>query len=118
MVIPATERRSRGYSSDAVVSPEQAEAVRSTLYRTDETTSGHILDALPERLSVEHLEFFATHGYLAANSVLKPDEVQEYMDGLTDLVRRKTAWDNRVWSQEEPYFAHGGRDARLEDPEL
>jgi phytanoyl-CoA hydroxylase len=118
MVIPATERRSKGYSTDVIVTPEQAEEIRTTLYRTDSTTSGLILDTLPDRLSAEHLEFFAAHGYLAANGVLTADEVQTYMEGLTDLARRKTAWDSRVWSQEEPYFAQGGEDERIADPEL
>jgi phytanoyl-CoA hydroxylase len=118
MVIPATERRSKGYSTDLVVTPEQAEVIRTTLYRTDAATSGRVLDALPERLSEEHLEFFAAHGYLAANGLLSPDEVQTYLDGLSDLARRKTAWDSRVWSQEEPYFAQGGEDDRIADPEL
>ena len=37
---------------------------------------------------------------------------------LGDLAHRRTAWDKRVWSQEEPYFAQGGQDARADDPEL
>jgi phytanoyl-CoA hydroxylase len=118
MVIPATERRSKGYSTDLVVTPEQAEVIRTTLYRGDSATTGRILDALPEPLSEEHLEFFAANGYLAANGVLNADEVQTYVDGLSDLARRKTAWDSRVWSQEEPYFAQGGQDDRIADPEL
>jgi len=119
MVIPATERGSKGYSTDLVVSPEQAEAIRASLYRgNDAATTGRVLDALPERLAAEDVEFFAANGYLAANGLLTADEVSACQDGLSDLVRRKASWDKRVWSQEEPYFAHGGADERVDDPEL
>jgi hypothetical protein len=66
MVIPATERGSKGYSTDVAISPEQAEEIRTRFYRTDAATSGLVLDTLPDHLSAEHLDFFATHGYLAA----------------------------------------------------
>ena len=34
------------------------------------------------------------------------------------FAHRRITWDKRVWSQEEPYFAQGGQDARADDPEL
>jgi hypothetical protein len=119
MVIPATERGSKGYSTDQVVSREEAERIRSSLYQAGQgAPRGRVLESLPERLSAEDVEFFATHGYLAANGLLTPDEIQQCTDGLSDLVRRKATWDTRVWSQEEPYFAAGGEDERAEDAEL
>jgi phytanoyl-CoA hydroxylase len=118
MVIPATERRSKGYSTDQVVSSEQAEVIRASLYRGDAAAQGHVLEALPDRLSAQNVEFFGANGYLAANGLLTADEIQACQDALTDLVRRKTTWDSRVWAQEEPYFAQGGHDDRADDPEL
>lgn len=118
MLTPATERRSKGYSTDLVVSADEAEAIRLGLYRSDEAARGRILSHLPERLSPTDLEFFSANGYLAADGLLTAAEVQECKDALSDLIRRKSSWDNRVWSQEEPYFAQGGEDERAQDPEL
>ena len=118
MLIPATERRSKGYSTDRVVSGEQAEAIRTTLYRTDSGSDGRILGTLPTRLSAEDIEFFSANGYLAANGLLTASEVQACKDALSDLIRRRDEWGGRVWSQDEPFFAHGGEDARLDDPEF
>jgi phytanoyl-CoA hydroxylase len=119
MVIPATERGSRGYSTDQVVTPEEAERIRTSLYQAgDAAARGRVLEALPERLSADDLAFFEANGYLAANGLLTPDEVEQCKAGLSDLVRRKSTWDKRVWSQEEPYFATGGEDDRADDPEL
>ncbi|MBV9543921.1 MAG: phytanoyl-CoA dioxygenase family protein [Chloroflexi bacterium] len=119
MLTPATERRSKGYSTDLVVTAEQAEAIRQSLYRTDPSATGRILPSLPERLSAEDLEFFNSNGYLAANGLLTADEVQGCKDALSHLIRHKDSWaDQRVWSQQEPYFAQGGEDPRAADPEL
>ncbi len=118
MEIPATERRSKGYSTDVVVSSTQAESIRTSLYRSDAATTGSILEALPDRFTPDHIQFFEANGYLAANGLLTADEVQSCIDGLSSLIRRRSAWDKRVWVQEEPYFAQGGHDARADDPEL
>jgi phytanoyl-CoA hydroxylase len=118
MAIPATERRAKGYSSDLVVDAQQAEVIRTSLYRTGAAADGRVLDTLPHPLPADEVEFFRANGYLAANGVFEPAEVRDYLDGLSDLARRRTAWDKRVWAQEEPYFAQGGQDERAEDPEL
>ncbi len=119
MAIPATERRSKGYSTDRVVSPQEAEAIRTSLYRADASANGCVLEVLPEHLSAEDTEFFATNGYLAANGLLTLGEVETAIDALSDLIRRKAAWDGRVWSQEEPYYAQSEQDERANtDPEL
>jgi phytanoyl-CoA hydroxylase len=52
------------------------------------------------------------------NGLLTSAEVEDSKAALSDLAHRRTAWDKRVWSQEEPYFARGGQDARIDDPEL
>jgi phytanoyl-CoA hydroxylase len=101
-----------------VVSPEEAVAIRGSLYQNDDFTRGRILDALPERLTAEDVAFFASHGYLAANGLLTQNEIQSCKDALSDLLRRKTAWDSRVWAQDEPYFAHAGQSEGPDDPEL
>jgi phytanoyl-CoA hydroxylase len=118
MVIPATERGSKGYSTDVVVDRAQAEVIRASLYRGENVAPGRILDGLPDRLRPEDVEFFAAHGYLAANGVFTADEVQTCQDALSDLIRRRTTWDKRVWAQEEPYFTQSGQDAPEVDPEL
>jgi phytanoyl-CoA hydroxylase len=118
MLTPATERRSKGYSTDLAVTAEQADAIRHSLYRADATAHGRILDRLPDRIDQQDVDFFASNGYLAANGLLTQDEVEDCKAALSDLIGRKMSWDNRVWSQEEPYFAKGGEDARADDPEL
>jgi phytanoyl-CoA hydroxylase len=119
MTTPATERgASKNYSTDVVVSAAEAESIRRSLYRTDATTVGRILPRLNERLSEADLEHFREQGYLAMNGLLTSEEVEDCKTALSDLANRRIAWDKRVWSQEEPYFAQGGQDARTEDPEL
>jgi phytanoyl-CoA hydroxylase len=119
MIIPATEHRStKGYSTDVVVNPAQAEAIRQSLYRTDAAAVGPILPSFSEKLSEADLEHFREHGYLAMNGLLTSQEVEACKAGLSDLANRRTVWDTRVWSQEEPYFAQGGQETRIDDPEL
>src|SRR5205823_731854 len=64
------------------------------------------------------LEHFRVHGYLAMNGLLTTAEIEASKAALSDLAHRRTVWDKRVWSQEEPYFVRGGLDARIDDPEL
>jgi phytanoyl-CoA hydroxylase len=118
MVIPATERGSKGYSTDVVVDAAQAEQIRASLYRGVTATPGRILDQLPDPLRIEDVEFFRANGYLAANGVFSAEEVQACKDGLSDLVRRRASWDRRVWAQEEPYFSQNASDGTDIDPEL
>lgn len=117
---PATERGSTftGYSTDVVVDEAQTEAIKRTLYRSDESALGRILPAFAERLGDADLEFFATQGYLAMDGLLTPAEIESSTAALSDLAHRRTVWDKRVWSQEEPYYAQGGQDERTDDPEL
>ena len=116
---PATERgSSKNYSTDVVVDPAEAEAIRQSLYRTDAAAVGQILPSFNPHLSAADLEHFRVHGYLAMNGLLTSDEIEGCKTALGDLAHRRIAWDKRVWSQEEPYFAQGGQDARADDPEL
>ena len=119
MEIPATERGlNKNYSTDVVVDLAEAESIRQSLYGTDAASVGRILPSLPTRLSEAHLEHFRVHGYLAMNGLLSHEEIENSKAALSDLAHRRTAWDKRVWSQEEPYFVHGGQEARIDDPEL
>jgi phytanoyl-CoA hydroxylase len=117
MTTPATER-GKNYSTDVVVNPAQAEAIRRSLYRTDATALGQILPNFSPHLSEADLEHFRVQGYLAMNGLLTGAEVEDCKAALSDLAHRRTVWDKRVWSQEEPYFAQGGQDERADDPEL
>jgi phytanoyl-CoA hydroxylase len=117
--IPTTERGlNKNYSTDVVVNPAQAETIRQSLYRTDAATVGRILPSFPARLTEADLEHFRVHGYLAMNGLLTSAEIEDSKRALSDLAHRRTVWDKRVWSQEEPYFVTGGQDARIDDPEL
>jgi len=118
MTIPATERTStKGYSTDIVVNPAQAEAIRQSLYRTDAAAVGRILPSFNQEISDTDIAHFREHGYLAMNGLLTTPEVEECKAGLSDLAHRRTVWDKRVWSQEEPYFAQGGQETPTDDPE-
>jgi phytanoyl-CoA hydroxylase len=119
MEIPATERGlKKNYSTDVVVDLAEAESIRQSLYGTDAATVGRILPSLPMRLTEADLEHFRVHGYLAMNGLLSNEEIEDSKAALSDLAHRRTAWDKRVWSQEEPYFAGGGQEERVDDPEL
>jgi phytanoyl-CoA hydroxylase len=119
MEIPATERGlKKNYSTDVVVDLAEAESIRQSLYGTDGATVGRILPSLPTRLTAADLEHFRVHGYLAMNGLLSNEEIEDSKAALSDLAHRRTAWDKRVWSQEEPYFVRGGQEARVDDPEL
>jgi phytanoyl-CoA hydroxylase len=119
MEIPATERGlNKNYSTDVVVDLAKAESIRRSLYGTDARSMGRILPRLPARLAEADLQHFRVHGYLAMNGLLSNDEIEDSKAALSDLAHRRTAWDKRVWSQEEPYFAGGGQDGRIDDPEL
>jgi phytanoyl-CoA hydroxylase len=120
MTIPATERGSgsKNYSTDVVVDPAQAEAIRQSRYRTDSTALGRIQPGFSDRLSDADRERFRVDGYLAMNGLLSRQEIEDCKTALSDLAHHRVAWDKRVWSQEEPYFAQGGQQARTDDPEL
>jgi len=119
MTTPATERgASKNYSTDVVVSPAEAESIRQSLYRTDAAAVGQVRPSFTETLSEADRDQFAAAGYLAMNGLLTSAEVEDCKLALSDLAHRRTVWDTRVWSQEEPYFAQGGHDERSDDPEL
>lgn len=81
-----------------VSSPELAEALKRTLYRTDYSSVGRILPACPETLSA--------------------DDVEQAKAALSDLIHQRTPWDKRLYVQQEPYYKQGGTDERVTDPEL
>ncbi len=119
MTTPATERKaSKNYSTDVVVSPAQAESIRQSLYRTDDSATGRILPDFTDRLSDADLQCFRERGYLAMNGMLNAQEIEDCKAALTDLAHKRTAWDKRVWAQEEPYYIQGGEAPVADDPEL
>src|SRR5579859_7025572 len=120
MTIPATERgtKKKNYSTDVVVDPSQAEAIRLSLYRTSATTAGRILPSFTDDISAADLDFFRVNGYLAMDGLLSCQEIEDAKAALSDLAHHRTVWDKRVWSQEEPYYAQGGQETRADDPEL
>jgi phytanoyl-CoA hydroxylase len=117
---PPTERNSafKGYSTDVVVDAANSELIRHSLYRSDDSALGRVLPTFAEQLTDADVEFFATQGYLAMDGLLKPNEIESCIAALGDLAHRRTLWDSRVWSQEEPYYVQGGQDERTDDPEL
>jgi phytanoyl-CoA hydroxylase len=117
---PATERGSgfKGYSTDVVVPPDQADAIRRALYRTDDSARGRIRPRFTARLSAADLAHFRQEGYLAMEGVLDPDEVARCTAALSALAAGRTSWANRVWFQEEPFYAQGGQPDGDVDPEL
>ncbi len=122
MVMPATERGShdghKGYSTDVVVPPPQADAIRRRMYRDDYAAVGTVLPRFAERLSDEHREHFRAHGYLAMEGLLTPAEVDEAKAALSDLIAHRSGWDKKVWAQEEPCYASGAAGSASVDPEL
>src|SRR5437868_8949670 len=119
MQIPATERSlKKNYSTDVIVDQAEAESIRRSLYGSADTPMGRILPSLPTRLDEADLGHFRVHGYLAMNGLLTQAEIEDSKAALSDLAHRRTVWDKRVWSQEEPFFAGGGQEARIDDPEL
>ncbi len=119
MEIPATERGlNKNYSTDVVVGLAEAESIRKSLYNTAASSMGRIRPSFPTRLEAADLEQFRVQGYLAMNGLLTTAEIEDSKAALSDLAHRRTVWDKRVWSQEEPFFAGGGQEARIDDPEL
>ena len=98
--------------------PEQAEAIKRRLYRTDDTAAGRVLPTCPERLADEDIAQYREQGYLAMEGLLTADEVEECKLALSDLIHRRIPWDGRVYVQQEPYYKHGSTDERVTDPEL
>ncbi|MDQ6675563.1 MAG: phytanoyl-CoA dioxygenase family protein [Chloroflexota bacterium] len=119
MTTPMTERKAKkNYSTDVVVTPAEAEAIRQSLYRTDAAATGRILPEFRERLSEADIQCFREQGYLAMPGLLSAQEIEDCKAALSDLAHHRTAWDKRVWSQEEPYYAQGGAAAGADNPEL
>ena len=97
---------------------ERAEEVKRQLYRTDYSAVGRILPSYLEQLSKEDIDFYRRNGYLAMEGLFSTGEVEEYKAALGDVLHRRVPWDEKLFVQEEPFYAEGGSDDQVTDPEL
>lgn len=102
--------------TEHVTPRDEAERIKRTLYRTDETRLAKILPE-PGELSDEDVARYQRDGYVAIEGIFSADEVEAYKAALSQLSRQRESWDSRLHVQEEPYFEQGG-EARVDDPEL
>jgi phytanoyl-CoA hydroxylase len=103
--------------TDHVSSDVERERIRQTLYRSDGSARGTVLPSLRAQWTDADLAQYRDQGYLAMNGLLTPDEVQLAKQALADIAYRRV-WNDSIGVQEEPYFATGGADDRIDDPEL
>ena len=103
--------------TEHVTADDEREHIRRTLYRQDETALGSVLPAYVPTWSEDQLRQYREQGYLAMNGLFSPEDVAIAKEALADIVWRRV--DNpKVGRQEEPYYASGGNDQRIDDPEL
>jgi phytanoyl-CoA hydroxylase len=103
--------------TDHVSSDAERERVRQTLYRSDDSAMGTVLPSSQARWTDADLAQYREQGYLAMNGLFTPAEVETAKQALADIAWRRV-WNDKIGVQEEPYFAGGGADARIDDPEL
>jgi phytanoyl-CoA hydroxylase len=101
--------------TEYVASPDEAERIRRTLYRTDETARATVLPAYPERLADADLARFHDQGYLALEGLLTPGEVAACAAALDDLARSRP---EGVGVQDEPYYQRDAQAAQGIDSAL
>jgi phytanoyl-CoA hydroxylase len=100
------------------VSPDdERELVRRTMYRVDESVKASIVATYAPAWPVEELARFRDDGYVAMEGIFSTDEVEDAKGAVSDLAHRRTSND-LVTFQEEPFYASGGYDERVDDPEL
>ena len=123
-VAPDTERgrarRVTTYDGTTTVVTEasQAEMIRRTLYRDDDTALAQVVPEFRPRLTAADVAQFRDLGYFAMEGLLSGDEVASCIAGLSDLVARRTELGDQLWIQEEPFFKQGRVDPLDTDPEL
>jgi phytanoyl-CoA hydroxylase len=103
--------------TDYVSPDDERERIRTTMYRTDSSALATIAPAYRPAWSDEQREGYRVDGYLAMEGVFSADEVAVATEALSDLAHRR-AGNDRVEFQEEPYYASGTHDDRIDDPEL
>ena len=101
--------------SEYVASDEEAERVRTTLYRTDGSAQATVLAGYRSLLAATDLERFREQGYLAMEGVLTPEEVARCAAALDDLARRRP---EGMGAHDEPYYQQAGRGTGPASPEL
>ena len=102
----------------AYVSPEaERDRIRRKMYRSDTTSLATIVPGFRPNWTRSDLQQFESHGYLAMNGLFEIEDVESAKAALGDLTHRRSGNDQVVY-QDEPYYATGGGDERVEDPEL
>ena len=84
---------------------------------SDATALGTVLPALRARWTDADLDAVPRAGLPRHERPVEPAEVAQAQQALADIALRRV-WNEQVGVQEEPYFATGGSDARIDDPEL
>ena len=103
----------------AIATPaEQALEIKRKLYRTDYSAVGRILPAYQEQLAEDDVDFYRRNGYLAMAGLFTTDEVDEYKVALSDVLHQRVPWEGKLFVQEEPFYAEGGSEDQVTDPEL
>ena len=103
--------------TEHVTPAEQAERIKRTLYRTDDSQLGSILPEFRARWSEDDLRQYRERGYLAMNGLFPADDVAAAKAGLATLAQRREELAGKLGIQEEPYYRQAG-DAAVDDPEL
>jgi len=109
--------------TEHVTPAEQAERIKRTLYRTDDSQLGAILPDFRARWTDDDLRQYREQGYLAMNGLFSPEDVTAAREALADLARRRAELAGTLGIQEEPYYQReGGQpeggEAAIDDPEL
>ncbi|MCC6174309.1 MAG: phytanoyl-CoA dioxygenase family protein [Chloroflexi bacterium] len=103
--------------TDHVTAVDEAARIRQTLYRVDETARATIVPSFRARWTADDLAQYQSQGYVAMDGLLTPEDVAEAKAALADIAARRV-WNEQVGIQEEPYYAQGREDGRVDDPEL
>jgi len=103
--------------TDHVASDDERERIRRKLYRSDGSAMGTILPTFRPRRTDADLAQYREQGYVAMNGLFDPDAVETAKQALADIAWRRV-WNDKIGVQEEPYYAGGGADERVDDPEL
>ena len=103
--------------TEHVTPAEEAERIKRTLYRTDDSRLGTVLPEFRARWTEDDLRQYREQGYLAINGLFSAEDVAAARAALADLARRREELAGKLGIQEEPYYRQTG-EAAIDDPEL